>query len=790
VTARLRTLVATLCLACGAAARAEEVVIPATLRPLLEAHCVACHEGARPKGGLDLAGPLASGRIDDEALRALRRRLVKRDMPPAEETERPSEAEYAAAVVTIDGCVPPAAREVSAVRRLNRVQYASAVRDVFGMEIDMRARLPRDEIGEGFDTTADTLVLPPLLLERYLIAAEEIAAELVPPAGPAEPIVVPPERLERRGQGHTRDGLAWLWTQGALTASFEVKRAGRYRITLEAAAQQAGPDLARLAFLLDGAVVREHEVRATPDKPMTIVWEGTLAAGERRAGARFLNDFFDPNAGERASRDRNLAVGFVRIEGPLDAAESSPFLERAHAIAGEGSASRRLGRVAAAFGEELFRRPLGEAERDALVRTVREASQPAEKPAQRTRGREPRKAADTEIAALAKETEWRDGLRILVTALLVDPRFLLRIEKPCKPGEASRALDGHEIASRLSFFLWSSVPDAELRQAARAGELSSSDGVRAHARRMLRDPRARSLSQRFATQWLGIDGLEYRQMDPKVYPGLDAEVLASMRLETERLFDAVVRGEQPVRAIVTARETEIDAALARIYGLEPPAAGRVERRAIDEARASGVLGHASVLLATSNPTRTSPVKRGKWVLEALLDEAPPPPPPGVPQLPETKDARHGLSVRELMAEHRNNPDCISCHVRMDAIGLAFERLDADGRIRSEFDGLPIDDSTEMPDGSVLRGARGVEAMLVGSTRFERSLARHLLVYALGRGTADADDALVDRLAADLAAKGEFQTLVEGIVTSDAFRLRTNLRESANPKLPPSARSVE
>jgi hypothetical protein len=786
---RIRGLAATLFLACGAAARGEEVVIPASLKPLLETHCVACHEGAKPKGGLDLAGPLASGRIDDESLRALRRRLVKRDMPPAEETKRPTEAEYAAAVVTIDACVPPAAREVSAVRRLNRVQYASAVRDVFGVELDMRARLPRDEIGEGFDTTADTLVLPPLLLERYLIAAEEIAAELVPSAGPAEPIVVAPERLERRGQGNTRDGFAWLWTNGALTASFEIKRAGRYRITLEAAAQQAGQDMARLAFLLDGIVVGEHEVRATPDKPMTIAWEGTLAAGEHRAGARFLNDFYDPNAGERANRDRNLAVGFVRIEGPLDAPASSPFLERATAIAGDGAATRRLGRAAAAFGEELFRRPLSEAERDALVRLAREASAPEKdrKERDRTRDREQNHEKNHEQN---HEREWRDGLRVLVTALLVDPRFLLRVEKPCKPDEATRVLDGSEIASRLSFFLWSSVPDAELRRAARAGELASRDGVRAHARRMLQDPRARSLSQRFATQWLGIDGLEYRQMDPKVYPGLDADVLASMRLETERLFDAVVRGERPVRAIITARETEIDAALARIYGLDPPAAGRVERRAIDEARAGGVLGHASVLLATSNPTRTSPVKRGKWVLESLLDEAPPPPPPGVPQLPETKDARHGLSVRELMAEHRNNPDCISCHVRMDAIGLAFERLDADGRMRSEFDGLSIDDSTEMPDGSVLRGARGVEAMLVGGTRFERSLARHLLVYALGRGTADADDALVDRLAADLAAKGDFQTLVEGIVTSDAFRLRTNLRESASPKLLSPPRSVE
>ncbi|MFN5497793.1 MAG: DUF1592 domain-containing protein, partial [bacterium] len=619
-------------------AHGDDVAIPASIRPLLEAHCVACHEGSKPKGGLELAGPIGAGKIDEGVLRALRKRLAKRDMPPADEPERPSLDEYRAAVSAIDTLLPPLAREVAAVRRLNRVQYANAVRDVLGTEIDVRDLLPRDEIGEGFDTTADTLVLPTLVLERYFTAAEEIALALVPPAGPAAPITIAPERLERRGQGHARDGFAWLWTNGTLTGAFEVKRAGRYRVTLEAAAQQAGNDAARLALLVDGKVTGEHAVEATPDKPMTIAWEGQLAVGERRVGARFLNDFYDPNAERAQRRDRNLAIGVIRIEGPLDAPDATPFIERARAVAGEGTVSRRLGRVAAAFGEELFRRPLTDAERDALVRTAREASAPEK---------------GTKVRDI--EAEWRDGLRVLVTALLVDPRFLLRVERPGKNGEATRALDGYEVASRLSFFLWSSVPDAALRRAAAAGELGSPDGVAREARRMLKDPRAKSLSQRFATQWLGIDGLEYRSMDPKVYPGLDAALLSSMRMATERLFDSVVRGERPVRALVTARETEVDAALAGLYGMEPPAESAVAVRAIDDARAGGVLGHASVLVATSNPTRTSPVKRGKWVLEALLDQAPPPPPPGVPQLPEGATNTEHRSIRELMAQHRANP---------------------------------------------------------------------------------------------------------------------------------------
>ncbi|MCX5652618.1 MAG: DUF1587 domain-containing protein [Planctomycetota bacterium] len=386
------TAISALGASAGAVSTADEVAIPASIRPLLEAHCVDCHEGAKPKGGLELAGPLASGRIDEGVLRALRRRLAKRDMPPADEPERPSLEEYRAAVATIDALVPPTAREVAAVRRLNRAQYAGAVRDALGAEIDVRDMLPRDEIGEGFDTTADTLVLPPLVVERYFVAAEEIAAALVPPAGPAAPITIMPERLDRRGQGNTRDGFAWLWTQGALTASFEVKRAGRYRITLEAAAQQAGDDAARLALLVDGEAVGEHEVAESLAQPKKIVWEGALAGGERRIGARFLNDFYDPKAEDPRRRDRNLAIGAIRVEGPLDAAASTPFLDRANGVAGEGPVSRRLGRVAVAFGDELFRRPLSDAEREALVRTAREASRPEKgskaSPARRETGQE------------------------------------------------------------------------------------------------------------------------------------------------------------------------------------------------------------------------------------------------------------------------------------------------------------------------------------------------------------------------------------------------------------------
>ena len=741
-----------------AGGEAKDVALPAEIRPLLEAHCVDCHDGPRGKGGLDLAPALERNQIGEAPLRTLRKRLAKRDMPPADEEIRPTREEYAAAVAAIDTVVAPTTREVPNVRRLNRAQYAGSVRDVFGVDAAgtiVERMLPADEIGEGFDTTGDTLALPPLLLEKYFDVAEAIAAEAVPDARPRR-IVVSPERLERRGQGDTHDGLAWLSTNGTLRASVEIARVGRYRITVDVAAQQAGDALARMALLVGEKSLRQEDISADRSKPQRVVWEGELAAGARMIDVRFLNDFWDPNAPDRSRRDRNLGVGAMVVEGPLDPPSPSAFEVRALEAAGEGGEAGevvRLRRLADTFGARLFRRELTQSESAALATIAREAAI--------RQGDE-------------KRASWKAQLRALVTALLVDPRFLLRIEVPADEG-GRRPLSGDELASRLAFFLWSSIPDDELRESASRGELATADGLALQARRMLRDPRASTLASRFAAQWLGIDGLALREFDPKLYPSVDRALMTSMRRETELLFESVVRGELPVRALISSRKTFVDAHLARHYGVVREAADASTFVAVEvpEARPSGVLGHGSVLLATSNPTRTSPVKRGKWVLDALLDEAPPPPPPGVPQLPETREEKKGLSIRVLMALHRANPDCASCHMQMDALGLAFERIDVDGRLRDSVDGEVIDDRTELPDGSILAGVAGVERFLEKSDGFERAVARRLLVYALGRGTADADDALVDHLAKELRTHGAFTQLVEGIVRSDAFRTRVD-----------------
>ena len=595
-------------LACGMAVAAVEPpghAVPEEVGALLDAHCLDCHRGRRAKGGADLAVATATGRMDEQLLRAVRRRLARRDMPPADEPTRPTDAEYSDAVRLVDAALPPAWREVPAVRRLNRAQWAGAVRDVLGVERvgdrPVVGLLAPDDVGEGFDTTGDTLGMPSLAVERFVDAAEAIA--------------------------------------------------------------QAMPE-------------------------------------------------------------RALAVG-----------------------GSEGSNRERLLRSARAWAESLFGTAIGDAEAGDM--------------------------ADRAIAAAGADAGWLPASRAMVTAVLVDPRFLLRVEEPAHGSD--RALSGREVASRLAWFLWSSVPDAPLREAAADGSLATEDGVRAQASRMLRDPRAASLARRFAVQWLAIDRLEARFVDGARFAGVDAALRTDMRIETERLFARVSRGELPIRALLESRSTEVTPRLAAHYGYPRPegvgSAGAWFACTVPDDRPPGVLGHAAVLLATSNPDRTSPVKRGKWVLEAMLDAAPAPPPPGVPSIPEDSKGRAGRSMRELMELHRANPDCASCHVRMDAIGLAFERFDPVGRIRGEADGREVDDVTELPGGRVLAGANAVAGVVGEGQSFERSLARHLAVYALGRGMADADDPWLDALAAQARASGRFEDLVHGIVTGRAFRFR-------------------
>ncbi len=763
---------------------ADEVPLPAALHAFLSEHCLDCHAGPRSKANLDLAGCVQAERASSSLLASLRARLAREDMPPDSVEDRPTPADYAAAIDAVDSIVPPARREVPVVMRLNRWQYANSVRDALGLlgvdgaggngDADARAfadslrnialsLLPPDDVGEGFDTTGDTLALPPLLMDKYLIAAEAVALAALPPAATDTRRTIGGPELERDGKGQVIDNTAWLFTVGEVGARFKLPRSGRYTVRTVIEQMKAGPEDARAEIRVNGKAVTAVTVANTRGNSGTFEWSGSLAAGEQRITVAFLNDFYNPSDPNQSARDRNLGCRSIEVQGPIGGITRTPCEVALDAAAGtvESADTARLRRVAAALAPRLFRRAVDEKECAKLVQTAR-------------------------TAAGGAKSSWDEQLRALVTALLIDPRFLLRVEPPARTTDlaqqpGSRALTGSELASRLSFFLWASVPDDTLRLAADAGELNSQDGLARQVNRMLEDERASALADRFFAQWLGIDGLEARSFDPRGYPALSGSTLRAMQAETLALCGRLVRGELPLRSLLTTRETICTPELAQHYGLisaqSATTGGERSAYELPPTRPPGVLGHGSVLAATSNPNRTSPVKRGKWVLDVILDQTPPPPPPGVPQLPEGATNQQHLSMRQLMEQHRANPDCASCHTRMDAIGLAFERLDADGRLRSEADGVLIDDRSELPGGTQIDGPQGVAELLLEGNALERSLARRLMIYALGRGTAAADDRLIQQLAQHARAEGTFESLVRGIVLSDAFRTR---REVGTP----------
>ncbi|MEE2973155.1 MAG: DUF1592 domain-containing protein, partial [Planctomycetota bacterium] len=395
------------------------------------------------------------------------------------------------------------------------------------------------------------------------------------------------------------------------------------------------------------------------------------------------------------------------------------------------------------------------------------------------------RVADLVLEASAERTgtsSFADRLRALVVYTIASPEFLYRIERN-RPGSEPSAdgtapLDGHSIARRLAAFLRGGPPDDRLLAAARRGTLDRPEGILREARRLMRMDAPRSLAENFAVQWLHVDGVEGLEPDPARFGDIDPATLADMREETVRAFQQIVEEDRPITDLFSSDTTWLSARLARHYrieGADLPERGfhRVDLASLGLPQAElGVLRHASVLMSTSNPTRTSPVKRGRWILESLLDRPPPPPPPGADQLPSVEGEDIGPeSLREMLERHRSDPDCASCHVHMDALGFALESLDAVGRWRSSEDAQPIDTAAVLPDGTPIEGPEDLRDLLVRDPRLIRSFGKHLFIYALGRGPDWRDEGLLDRIAATLAESPRVSTAVETIVTSDAFRRR-------------------
>lgn len=734
------------------------------VRPLLAKYCVSCHGPKKAKANLDFS------KYPTEASVLAARKLWKRvldqiqslQMPPEDSARQPKPAErellaswIEAAILRPDPNAPPDPGRV-VLRRLNRAEYRNTIRDLLGVELggafDPTRDFPSDDVGYGFDTIGDVLSFPPLLMEKYVAAAEQILDRAIVTPEKLKPAV---RRLEAEGLAVTAGGAPdsahmVLFANGEVYAEVDVPKDGLYVLRMRAGGDQAGPEPARMLLRVDDRNVRTWDVPVPRDRMKVYEEKVSLGAGKRRLAAAFVNDYYNPSAPKRSERDRNLVLDWLELVGPVLSAP--PELPESHkriftAGPGEGVPKREAARrILAPLAERAFRRPVAPEEVERLLGLFDLADGQGE--------------------------SFEAAMKVPLLAVLVSPHFLFRIERDGPPGtpRGVRPLDDWELATRLSYFLWSSMPDEELFALARQGRLRDPKTLDAQVDRMLRDPRARALSENFALQWLQLRRLEIHAPDPKRFPAFTEKLREAMRREVELFFDEIVREDRSVLTLLDADFTYVNEVLARHYGMAGVQGDSMRRVSLQDPRRGGVLMMAAVLTVTSNPTRTSPVKRGKWVLEALLGTPPPPPLPDAGELKDEPEGAERLTVRQRLELHRADPNCANCHKRMDPIGLGFENYDAIGRWRDSEGRLPLDVSGTLADGTSFNGPVELKKILLGRRDdFVRNLIEKMLTYALGRGVEYYDVPVVKGIQKSMAAQGyRFSALVKGVVRSYPF----------------------
>jgi hypothetical protein len=631
------------------------------------------------------------------------------------------------------------------LHRLNRVEYANTVRHLLGTTARPSDDFPADDRGYGYDNIADVLSLSPLQVEMYFNAAQMLIDEAM------NVTQVGARRFEAEEMTATTgaaSGGAWnLNSAGTVQQSVMIETEGEYRIAVRAWQQAGGPDAARMSISVNAMDISTIDVTAEESTPQTYEATTTLAAGTAMLGAAFLNDFYE------APIDRNLMVDWIEVEGPIGVASDNPLRARIMTCEPDPADPETCLRdVISAFGRRAFRRPLETAEVDGLIGIA--------------------------TAAIAAGDDVDTATRLSLRAMLMAPSFLFRVEHDAAPDSLEpHPLTNHELASRLSYFLWSSMPDDELLQLADDGELTDDAVLSAQVERMLADEKAEALLENFAGQWLFIRQIEDHVPDYEMFPDFDEELRVAMRAETEAFVRELLFGNVPMSRMLDADFSFINERLATHYGMSGIEGDAVERVSLEGVERRGLLTQASILMVTSYATRTSPVKRGKWVLEQLLCESPPPPPPGVEGL-MTEETPTG-SLRERMEAHRTDPVCSTCHTLMDPIGFSFEHYDGIGRYRDTDNGFDIDPAGVLPDGTEFEGPLELSTLLTGDERLPRCIAKQLLTYALGRGMEPYDKDDIDGMTAAFVAGGyQMPELIEQVVLSEAFRMRRGEVEEA------------
>jgi len=728
------------------------------VRPLLSTYCFECHKGDKAKGGLAFDAfrdeRTAIGR--PQAWEKVVGNLESGLMPP-EGKPQPTDAERALIIRWIESrvlkidCSKVDPGRVT-IRRLNRIEYNNTIRDLLRVDVKPADDFPSDDVGYGFDNIGDVLSMPPVLLERYLAAAERVAdAAILTPDPDRAPV--------KSAKGRT------LASVGEADLEVDLSRTGDYVLRVDAWAQQAGPETAKMTLRLDGLDLQTVDVEAAEGQSAPYEMKLNIPAGKHRFAAKFINDYYKADDPDPKNRDRNLIVERLSVQGPLGILpENLPAShtrlitcrpgEKGRETASEGGDVAACARtILRAFATRAFRRPATDAEIDRLTRIV--------------------------IAATKEGDSFERGIQVAVQAVLVSPHFLFRIEldpEPLNP-QAVRTINEYELATRLSYFLWSSMPDDELMRLAHDGALRKEGNLAAQVRRMLKDPKSSAMVENFAGQWLQLRNLKTINPDRMRFSAFDDALRAAMETETRMFFEAIVREDRKIFDLLDTDFTFVNDRLARHYGIDGVQGAEFRRVALTTPQRGGLLGQASILTVTSNPTRTSPVKRGKWILENLLNAPPPPPPANVPELKDAASMDDAATLRQRMEQHRENPACAVCHTQMDALGFGLENYDPIGAWRTKDGTADIDAAGSLPGGVSFKSPGELKAILKAREgEFRRCLTEKLLTYALGRGLEYYDKCTVDTIVRNLAANHDtFSALVLEIVNSDAFQKRRGKR---------------
>ena len=734
------------------------------LKPFLAKFCISCHNETDVAGGvaLDAYSNEAHARKDRKAWEMVAERIAAGDMPPKKHKAQPTKADREVALgyientlIKVDCTAPKDAGRVT-LRRLNRAEYNNTIRDLCGVDFKPAEGFPSDDVGYGFDNIGDVLSLQPVLIEKYLTAADEILQKAIPALEPiksskqrfgTQNLIVTPRSAKHRDEKKiifTTEGTAAL-------EKFNFPADGDYIVRVKAWGNKVGGDAAKLAIRIDGADAEEFSVDAPADKPLTLEYKANFTAGERPVAAAFNNPFEDKKATDDALKFRKLIVESIEIEGPLGGA-TAPLSEGAKLIliqlpksADETAAAEK---IVANFARRAYRRPV---KPDELARLMK-------------------------LFALAqsKKEPFDKALQLPLKAVLVSPHFLFRVEDDPKSPATSRTLNDYEFTTRLSYFLWSTMPDEELFQLAVKGEIRKPAVLDAQIKRMLKDKKSTALTENFAGQWLMLRNIRTLTPDKATYPNWDDALRNAMIRETELFFEHIVRNNRPVTEFLDANYTFVNDRLAKHYGIPGVRGSEFQQVTLKEQQRGGLISQASFLTVTSNPTRTSPVKRGKWVLDNLLGQPPPPPAPDVPQLEATPLKG---TLRQQMEQHRANPSCAGCHAKLDPLGFGLENYDGIGSWRTTDKASKIDSTGVLPDGKKFDGPAELRKVLLGkSDLFRRCLAEKLLTFALGRGLEYYDKCALDDLATKLkSADDQFAALILAIAQSDPFTKRQSKR---------------